>query len=151
MMSVGIVIAIFFAATQTVIGHVFSQDHDVIKWASKLGAFCGAYFVECHICLLRILGQARPHVAALSMFAGLWGLSVPTAYLFGFVWPTHHGFGLLGVWTGLTTGYSAMTLVMLYFVIRSDWVQFAKDALKRSEADKKVSLSNSDDDDNEDV
>ena len=35
-------------------------------------------------------------------------------------------------------------------MIRSDWVQFAKDALKRSEADKKVGLSNSDDD-NEDV
>ena len=97
MMSVGIVIAIFFAATQTVIGHVFSQDHDVIKWASKLGAFCGAayFLLSVTFACFNASGTSSSSRGRTRCLPALWGLSVPTAYLFGFVWPTHHGFGSL--------------------------------------------------------
>ena len=59
-------------------------------------------------CFGTLQGQGRPHVAAVSMFFGLWGLSVPFSYLFG----VRMGLDLTGVWWGLVVGYSVMTMVM---------------------------------------
>ena len=88
-------------------------------------------------------GQGRPHIAAGSMLIGLWGVSIPAAYLFGFAWL--HG-GLVGVWRGLVTGYMAMTVLMVAFVVFSDWPALALLARQRSEVvvRRKGSLSDSD-------
>ena len=66
------------------------------------------------------------------MLVGLWGLSVPLAYIFAFRWPDD-GIGLVGVWWGLVAGYAAMTLAMTFFVLRSDWDFYAEQAQLRSE------------------
>ena len=67
------------------------------------------------------------------MFFGLWGVSVPLAYVFGLRIRLGGGTGLVGVWWGLIAGYSVMTLVMIGFVVHSDWDRYAADAQSRSE------------------
>jgi len=79
------------------------------------------------------------------MLVGLWGISVPLAWVFGFRWPDG-GHGLVGVWWGLIAGYLTMTLSMCFFVLRSDWELYANQAKARAEMEGKLVPLDSDHD-----
>ena len=132
MLAMASVVAVLFFASHAEIGHLFSKDPAVIKLSSKLSMILGIGYTLLSLafaCFGTLQGQGRPHIAAASMFVGLWGVSLPMAYLFGF--PL--GNGLVGVWWGLVVGYAAMTSVMIAFVLRSPWARLSLEAQKRSE------------------
>jgi MATE family multidrug resistance protein len=129
----GVVVAGLFVAFHSQTGKIFSKDSDVVGYASDLSiilSICYVLLAATFACFGTLQGQGRPHIAAISMFFGLWGLSVPLAWLFGL----HEDHGLVGIWWGLCIGYACMTTVMVGFVLRSDWATLAVAAQKRSEA-----------------
>jgi Na+-driven multidrug efflux pump len=73
----------------------------------------------------------RPGAVAVSFFIGAWIVSVPLSYVFGF--PL--GLDLIGLWYGLTCGYTMVTLISLVFIYKSDWPALAVLAFKRAEKD----------------
>lgn len=73
----------------------------------------------------------RPGAVAFSFFVGAWIVSVPLSYVFGF--PL--GLDLMGLWYGLTCGYSMVTILSLFFVWKSDWPALAVLAFNRAEKD----------------
>ena len=105
MAAMAMAVAALLVAGRSVIGHIFSHDSQVLHYATELSSILAAAYLLLALCFgsLGVLqGQGRPHIAAISMFVGLWGISVPMAYVFGFVWPNN---GLVGVWYGLICGY----------------------------------------------
>ena len=133
MFVMAVFVAILFISTHSIIGRIFSNDYEVIELSSSLALILSISYCLLSItfaCFGTLQGQGRPHIAAVSMFFGLWGLSVPCAYLFGI----KESLGLVGVWWGLVVGYSVMTFVMCGFVMKSDWVKLEENARKRSEA-----------------
>jgi len=131
----GVGVAACFVVLHKQVGKFFSNEGDVIGYASKLSmilSICYVLLALTFACFGTLQGQGRPHIAAISMFFGLWGLSVPLAWLFGL----HEDYGLVGIWWGLCIGYACMTAVMVSFVARSDWGALSVAAKKRSEAKK---------------
>ena len=126
------VMAVILLCTKNKIGYIFSNDDDIVHYSSQLAAILSVSYMLLSItfaCYGTLQGQGRPHYAAISMFFGLWGLSVPCGWYFGI----HLHWGLTGVWDGMVIGYSFMTLVMSYFVLTSDWEKLSAEAQKRSE------------------
>ena len=125
-------VAILFVIFHSKIGMIFSNDSDIIDLASSLSIILAISYILLSItfaCFGTLQGQGRPQIAAVSMFFGLWGLSVPCAAIFG----KKMDKGLVGVWWGLVVGYTVMTLVMCIFVYKSDWEALSLAAMNRSE------------------
>jgi MATE family multidrug resistance protein len=128
----GMGVAALFLGGENYVGKIFSQDPLVWQWTKKLSVVLGVSYLAISLTFASsgvLSGQGRPQVAAMSMFFGLWGVSLPMAYLLGL----HLNGGLTGVWDGLVAGYMTMTLIMAFFVARSDWSLLAVAAQKRSE------------------
>jgi MATE family multidrug resistance protein len=135
MMCMSLVVAGGFIGTHSFIGRIFTNDPAVLAYTESLALILSAAYVLLSLtfsCFGTLQGQGRPHVAAMCMFVGLWGLSVPLAWVLGI----RMGEGLVGVWWGLVVGYSFMTVCMVGVVVRSDWVELSKKARERSEKEK---------------
>lgn len=131
--AMGVCVGAVFVAAKSVVGKIFSRDPEVWFYTSNLCLIVGAAYAMLSVtfaCFATLQGQARPHVAAISMFAGLWLVSVPCSYVFAF--ELH--LGLNGIWFGLAGGYLLVSIVMAAFVLTSDWAKFAEAARLRSEA-----------------
>eukprot|EP00520_Triparma_pacifica_P006864 CAMPEP_0118650236 /NCGR_PEP_ID=MMETSP0785-20121206/10138_1 /TAXON_ID=91992 /ORGANISM="Bolidomonas pacifica, Strain CCMP 1866" /LENGTH=450 /DNA_ID=CAMNT_0006542595 /DNA_START=277 /DNA_END=1626 /DNA_ORIENTATION=- len=135
MMCMSTVVAGGFIGTHNFIGNIFTDDEEVLDYTKSLALILSAAYFLLSLtfsCFGTLQGQGRPHVAAICMFIGLWGLSVPLAFVFGI----KLDIGLVGVWWGLVVGYSFMTFCMIYFVVKSDWATLSKRAMERSEKEK---------------
>jgi MATE family multidrug resistance protein len=133
MLAMGAVIAVTFLLARNVVGKIFSMDPEVWYIAEELSVICGIAFLLLALafgCFAVLQGQGRPGIAAGCMLLGLWGVSVPGAYVAEYTLQR----GLPGVWIGLTCGYGISTLVMMCFVACSNWEQLAIEAQIRSEA-----------------
>ena len=132
MLVMSAIVALMFVSCHAYIGHLFSSDDEVLKLTSKLAIILSIAYVLLAVtfaCFATFQGQGRPIIAALSMFFGLWGVSVPLAWTFGF----KLDWGLIGVWWGLVVGYSTMTLVMVCFAVTSKWGLLSEEAIARAE------------------
>ena len=56
--------------------------------------------------------QGRTTIIAIAFFTGAWLVSVPLAILFGF--RIKRTEGLFGLWSGMASGYSVVTLIALF-------------------------------------
>lgn len=133
LLATAFIVAFLFCITAPVIGKLFSQDPEVWALAESLSLLLGCAYVLFSITMAAyavLQGQGRPTIGALSMLVGLWGVSLPMAYVFGFVWKLN----LLGVWVGLTCGYSVMTILLAVAVLCSKWDRLAQEALERVKA-----------------
>jgi len=118
---------------RSVLGRLFTEDAEVVaKTASLVGV--AALFqlsdgMQAAIAaILRGLGQQRT-VAALN-FLGLWLVGLSLGALLTF--PA--GMGVVGLWWGLAAGLTAVALVGLPLVARTDWHTEARAARERVEA-----------------
>jgi len=124
-----------FIGCHNFIGRIFTNDEEVLHYTSQLALILSAAYVLLSLtfsCFGTLQGQGRPHIAAMCMFIGLWGISVPLAWVFGI----KMDIGLVGVWWGLVIGYSFMTLAMVYNVARSDWAKLSEKTRARAEKEK---------------
>lgn len=129
---IGLCVGALFLAARSGVGRIFSRDPAVWGYAANLSLIVGGAYAALSVlfaCFATLQGQARPQIAAVSMFFGLWGVSVPMSYVFAF--PL--SLGLNGIWFGLSLGYLLVSVIMASFVLTSDWEKFAKDAATRSE------------------
>nr|DAD41308.1 TPA_asm: hypothetical protein HUJ06_015631 [Nelumbo nucifera] len=71
-------------------------------------------------------GSARPSLAANINLGSFYGVGMPVAMLMGFVMDM----GLLGLWMGLLTAQATCALVMVFVLMRADWILQARRASK---------------------
>ena len=86
MCAMGVAVALLFlgGSWHGLIGRVFSRDDAVVPLAGRVSVVCGVAYCLLSVtfaCFGTLQGQARPIVAAVAMLLGLWGVSVPLAYV----------------------------------------------------------------------
>lgn len=65
---------------------------------------------------------------------GSWAGQVPCVYLCTRYW-RHDGYGM---YVGVALGYGMLDLLLLVYILRTDWQLYADKALERSEVKKKM-------------
>ena len=131
-LAIGVLTGLAFFVGRSYIGRVFSNDPVVWRLTEQVCTILGPTYVlmaVIYTAMAVVDAQARPMMSALAFIVGAWGVSVPTAYLFGFV--MHRG--LLGIWCALCSGYTVVGVVLCVACLVSDWRQVSVDAMLRSE------------------
>ena len=136
-----VVIGISLYLVRHHIGEIFSDDAAIIDLAAKLTQIMAPTYVcmaAFYSSMAVLTAQGRPGVIAVAFFLGGWGISVPTSYVFAYVWPSRdgaiahaldvlpdktrpHGMGLIGLWIGLALGFVVMGLIGSVAVLTSKW------------------------------
>ena len=105
---VGFFTGLMFIVLRDYIGQVFSADAEVHALTSQVCLLLGPCFFilsALYTAFSVLDAQARPMVVALAFVIGGWMVSVPMSYVFAFTL----GDGLIGLWYGMTLGYSGKT------------------------------------------
>eukprot|EP01006_Ploeotia_vitrea_P008915 TRINITY_DN21128_c0_g1_i1.p1 TRINITY_DN21128_c0_g1~~TRINITY_DN21128_c0_g1_i1.p1 ORF type:complete len:499 (+),score=41.06 TRINITY_DN21128_c0_g1_i1:80-1576(+) len=127
----GVVVAAVLLIGHSWVGHIFSSDPTLWALASKLSYLLGASYLILCVGLVSIAGlegQGRSTACIVVFVVGSWIVGVPTAYFMGLV----AGFGLLGLWIGISTGYTFITVISFYFMVTTKWKVVAKHAVDRA-------------------
>jgi MATE family multidrug resistance protein len=97
---------------------LYTDDRGVIALAAQILPFAAAFqlFDGTQVVAGGVLrGMGRPDAAALVNLVGYYGVALPCAYVFGFVW----GHGLIGIWVSLAGGLTLVTVAMLIWLHRT--------------------------------
>ncbi|KAI9339045.1 mate-domain-containing protein [Obelidium mucronatum] len=113
------------------LGHIFTDETAVVvivdqivplaavfQLADVLGCICGG--------ILR--GAGRPEIGAYLNLIGYYVVGIP----FGILLCFQMGWGMFGLWTGLTAALFIVSLIEIYMIYRLDWDQEAENAHLRS-------------------
>ena len=131
-LGIGLLTGLAFFVCKSYIGRVFSDDPVVWRLTEQVCAILGPTYIlmaVIYTSMAVVDAQARPMMSALAFIVGAWGVSVPLAYVFGFVMRR----GLLGIWCALCSGYTVVGIVLAVACLISDWRQVSVDAMLRSE------------------
>jgi MATE family multidrug resistance protein len=91
---IGTGVACGFALLRDWVGHIYSDSPTVWEATAPLCLLLAAlYFLTAFLytSFATIDAQGRPAVVAVAFVIGAWGVSVPLAYVLGFVYPKQHG------------------------------------------------------------
>jgi MATE family multidrug resistance protein len=120
-------VASFLILGENMIGHLFSNDPAVWHLTKEITLLAGLGYSALsgfYVSVATLAAQGRANVIAVSFLLGAWGVGVPASYVFAFEWDVTRG--LFGVWLGLCGGYAVVTVVVIWFLLRSDWVAIGK-------------------------
>eukprot|EP00051_Salpingoeca_urceolata_P011214 m.138527 g.138527 ORF g.138527 m.138527 type:complete len:418 (-) comp17033_c0_seq4:188-1441(-) len=129
---VGVVVALVLVLARNDLGYIYSEDKPVVHKVAEISWLCGVGYsllALFYSSMATLQGQSRSGVIAVSYFVGAWLISVPLAYVLGFV--LH--LGLRGLWYGMVGGYAVITLLVAVAVYRSDWEKCAQNAQAASQ------------------
>jgi MATE family multidrug resistance protein len=119
-------VASFLIFGANMIGHLFSNDPavwDLTKQVTLLAGIGYSALAGLYVSIAALTAMGRPKVIAVSFLFGGWCVGVPASYMFAFESDFMHG--LPGVWLGMCCGYAIVTLLVVAFLMRSDWVKTA--------------------------
>ena len=131
-LGIGLLTGVAFFVCKSYIGRLYSNDPVVWQLTEQVCSILGPTYILMAIiytAMAVVDAQARPMMSALAFIVGAWGVSVPMAYVFGFVMRR----GLLGIWCALCSGYTVVGVVLSVACLLSDWRQVSVDAMVRSE------------------
>jgi MATE family multidrug resistance protein len=119
-----LVSAVSFVTLRRVLPALYGAETDVVALAATILPIAGAFqvfdgtqVVGCGV--LRGMGDTR--VAAWINLLGYWALALPIGYMLAF----RRGFGLPGLWWGLTIGLAAVAVALAVYVVRKGRVRDA--------------------------
>ncbi|CAK4500439.1 unnamed protein product [Aphanomyces euteiches] len=105
-MTIAVCTSLALIFTQSFLGRVFSKDPQVVYYAV-------------------LNAQSRTLPVIIGFFVGAWLVGVPVAYFADIRW----GWGLIGVWMGISLGYLITMAFGAWAVLKSDWENEAKKAV----------------------
>eukprot|EP01111_Echinosteliopsis_oligospora_P015050 TRINITY_DN5823_c0_g1_i1.p1 TRINITY_DN5823_c0_g1~~TRINITY_DN5823_c0_g1_i1.p1 ORF type:complete len:500 (-),score=118.64 TRINITY_DN5823_c0_g1_i1:65-1564(-) len=110
---------------------LYTRDPLVVTAAEHVLVFCAGVVVldglqAASSAVLR--GSGRPLPATVCNLLAHYAVGIPigAGLAFGAKW------GLYGLWTGLVTGVFVLSITLISFILRTDWVKAAEEALKRT-------------------
>ncbi|EQC37367.1 hypothetical protein SDRG_05584 [Saprolegnia diclina VS20] len=130
-LSVCAVIVVPWLCARSAIGHLFSSDASVVESMTNITTLAAAGYILMsffYYAMATLEAQARTVPIMTSFLVGAWVIGVPLAYVLDF----NAGYGLLGIWIGMSAGYATTTFFGVYFTYKSDWPEEAKKAVARS-------------------
>eukprot|EP00754_Rhynchopus_humris_P048514 Rhum_TRINITY_DN7835_c0_g1::Rhum_TRINITY_DN7835_c0_g1_i1::g.24733::m.24733/K03327/TC.MATE, SLC47A, norM, mdtK, dinF; multidrug resistance protein, MATE family len=116
------------------IGHIFTNDHDVIRIFVSAMPYLAISLVPLAagvVALFVLDAQGRPNVGATIIGLATWFFNVPVAAVVVYVWGKKLNM-LLNV---MTVGYLLACVVAWVYILRSDWDHLVVEAQKRSEVE----------------
>ena len=134
--AVGVAVALTFSLGRHYVGRIFSNDPDVWALTEKIAVLVGAsYFglTVFYICMSVLSAQGRANAVAIAFFVGAWGVTVPCVFIFGHM---QQFATLFYLWVAMAAGYTVVTLIALFFVLRSNWEKIAEETMIRTEVNK---------------
>jgi len=120
----------FLLSTRKTLPWCFTTDIDIAKEAEHLFLIAACYQLPDALngAVQGIFrGSGRQALAARWNFVAYYCIGIPLAYVFGIVF----GWGVEGLWWGITVGLSVIATGCTGIVLRSDWDAFASEAKAR--------------------
>eukprot|EP00939_MAST-03C_sp_MAST-3C-sp1_P001878 g1878.t1 len=114
------------------LGSIFSSDKSVLDKYEKIRIPFAtlAVFMNLAVTLERIpMAMGRTREVFIAGFLGSWVVQVPAVVLCTQLW--RHD--LVGLYTGVTIGYSFLCVVLCYIIANTDWVRISDEAVQRSQ------------------
>jgi MATE family multidrug resistance protein len=120
----------FLMTSRMKLPSLFTTDVGIVEKAQHLLLIATAFQLPdainaCNQGIFR--GSGRQSLAALYNFVAFYIIGLPLGYVLGI----NFGFGIEGLWWGITTGLFAIALGSLAIVLQSDWKKLADDASLR--------------------
>jgi len=110
-------------------GRLFSLDADVVSMTSKLAPiFCIGYEIsDVWKCagMLYLRETGRPTICAQAGAGSMIAFALPLAYCLAMLW----GFGLSGIWIGMSAGWYLCGGIFAFVLWKTDWDAEAKKAV----------------------
>ncbi|KAL7548133.1 hypothetical protein ACHAWF_011428 [Thalassiosira exigua] len=109
---------------------LFTTDPDIVRKAKHLFLIAAAYQLPDAVNSANqeiFRGSGRQTLGAIWNFVAFYVIGIPCGYLIGI----KLGFGVEGLWLGMTIGLYAISIGLLILVLRSNWGRLARDATYR--------------------
>lgn len=109
---------------------LFTTDSDIAKKAEHLFLIVACFQLPDALNSAAqgiFRGSGRQALAAIWNFVAYYCIGIPLAYVLGVTL----GWGVEGLWWGLTAGLSVIAIGMTFIVVKSDWTKFSMDAKER--------------------
>ncbi|CAO3660666.1 unnamed protein product [Umbelopsis ramanniana] len=129
----------FFLATRNVYGYLFTSDPDVVSRVASILPMCALFQIAdsaAGVCGGVVRGLGRQKIAAILNLVAYYLIALPLAYVLTF----KLGWGLHGIWTGLTLALFIAGAGLIVFLMNVNWktevlrtlarVQHAEEELK---------------------
>lgn len=129
----------FFIATRNVFGYLFTSDPDVVSRVASILPMCAVFQIAdgaAGVCGGVVRGLGRQKIAAILNLVAYYLIALPVAYVLTF----KLGWGLHGIWSGLTLALFIAGSGLLIFLMNVNWktevartqrrVQHAEEELK---------------------
>ncbi|CAK4446880.1 unnamed protein product [Aphanomyces euteiches] len=127
-MTIAVCTSLALIFTQSFLGRVFSKDPQVVYYVGQIATLgaCGYILISIFYYSMAVLNaQSRTLPVIIGFFVGAWLVGVPVAYFADIRW----GWGLIGVWMGISLGYLITMAFGAWAVLKSDWENEAKKAV----------------------
>lgn len=135
----GLLNSCFFLATRNVYGYLFTSDPDVVSRVASILPMCALFQIAdsaAGVCGGVVRGLGRQKIAAILNLVAYYLIALPLAYVLTF----KLGWGLHGIWTGLTLALFIAGAGLIVFLMNVNWktevlrtlarVQHAEEELK---------------------